>query len=823
MGPTFDGGDEVVGVAQGGERYEALFLPDVNNDDLQREGKPAVYYWVPRAVRIAMAGEGGGTPRRKFHLMHFVGVQTGDTHVGVSGTRETAGGVLAVTTTAAPPVAVLESAKQELIKRVRNQQRRFWGLWGNAQPQFAPTPVTSSKVSITNLSPRPDGTVPTETPTSTPTPTSGGTTPAPTGGGPAAPSGGGPPTGGPPRTDRDTRLMPTREQLLRSPRTLPFERDVNVSAIDPWYWDLQGQGPGPMDPGAEHAFSGLIGTLPTAILWQGFKGTYSPISVVQAYLIPVWSSNIRLKIRGDWDRVFQHFSAHATGRNFWFSGDIKAEFNNLRISGGITVELLIDGTAPGADKLEQEITKRIDLITERFMEMAKKRIFEPAPPEVTPAQASSGGGLLGSLFGFGGGFALKYRRDETQLNLSYDETRKFRYNRPHVISSSLEGFFEEIKADPDAERKYFTTLYLDDWDRKVTRIVKPVANFPDRSRHWAGDPVAFLSCQVGYPDTRGAVQWAANVFQSTDTGDTTKWTPAFAKKNASDVVNAPQEWTPDKTFIKRRVHFTEPLSALESPNDRVLVERNIMDIDPGENGTLTNDNTIEVRADSVGVLEVGPMQLGIALENVSQLVEVEFRVPGRTLDGAERPIVKFGWQFNDQETPRRLKIFTGDPQFLPRYDYRVTVTVKGSIFTKGMAWTGPWVEGGGNGPLVVTVPTPEEAVTRRSLLDEEAAVPAPVSTTPALPPPAPVGGGAAVGPPPSMGASRPPRTERDREMVSGYRLSGSQERERERMQPAMAPPGTRRTSREQRAEAEGTGTSAERLELVGGWTTTPPK
>ncbi len=807
MGPTADGGDEVVGVDEGGARYELLFQPDVMNDALQAEGKPARYYWLPRAVRIARRGEGGSGGQYKFHVLHFVGVQSSDTNVGVQGTRETAGGVFAVTTTTAPPVAVLESAKKELIRRLRGQQRRFWGLVNNVEPGFAPTPVTSSKLSITNLSPRPDGTVPVETPNP-------GAGPAPLTPGSA---GGGPPGG------RNDSMLRARRDVASSPRTIPYGRDVGGSALDPWYWDLQGQGPGPIDPAAEHAMSGLIGTLPTAILWQGFRGTYSPISVCHSFLIPLWSTNLRLKIRGSWDRVFQHFSAAAQGRYYWFSADIKAEFNSLRINGGITVELLIDGTAPGGDKLEQEINKRIDLIVDRFTEQAKQRIFDPAPPEVKPAEASNGGGLLGSLFGFGGGLALKYRRDETKLELSYDETRTFRYNKLHVVSSSLEGFFDEIKQDPDAERKYFTTLYLDDWDRKVTRIVKPVANWSDASRRWVGDPVAFLSAQIGYPDTRGSVQWAARVFQSTDTTDASKWTPAFAKKNASDVVNAPDGWTPDKTYIKRRVHFTEPPSALESPNDRVLVERNVMDLDSGENGTLTNDNTVEVRADSVGVLEVGPIALGVALENNAQIVEAEFEVPGRTLDGAERPVIRFRWEYANQDEPRRLKIFTGDPNFLPAYRYRVTVTVRGSIFTKGMSWTGEWTDGRGNGPLILNVPTPDDpGVTRRSLLEEEVA---PGEAAPIGPPPTGVGAPgrpaaparAAVGAPPGARATTGDRT------VSGYALNRTPAPDagasRAGMAPVAPPPRTTRRGRKERGNGEVQPESRDLALTTEGWHT----
>lgn len=823
MGPTFDGGEEVVGVDSDGQRYEILFLPDVKNDDLQREGKPAFFYWLPRAVRIARRGEGGQGGQSgdyKFRLMHFVGVQTGETHVGVTGTRETAGGVISVTTTTAPPLAALESAKQALIKRLQGDSRKFWAIRSNITPAFAPTPVSASRVQMTNLSPNADGSVPIETPTlpqpgnATIPPASGA---APAGGAaPAAGAAGPPGAAGAPRTEfgliRRSRadLITGRPFTARLDEKMRYERDVGGSALDPWYWGLQGNGPGPLDPAAEHAFSGLLGTLPTAILWQGFRGAYSPVSVVQSFLIPVWSTNIELTIRGNWERVFTHFSSNAKGKVFWFSADIKAEFNNLRINGGITVDLLIDGTAPGADKMQEEINKRIDLISEQFTTLAKQVIFQPAPT-VEPAQASTdNGGLLGGLFGFGAGMALKFRRDDTMVDLFYKERRQFRYNRLHVVSSTLEGFFDDLKRDPDAERKYFDTLYLDDWDRKVTRLVKPVASWPDPSQKWIGDPVAFLSCQVGYPDTRGAVQWAAHVFQSTDTGDMTNWVPAFAKKNAADVADAPADWTPDKAFVKRRVHLTEPPSALADANNRVFVERNTIDLDEGENGSLSNDNTIEVRADSVGVLEVGPLSLNVALADATQVVEVEFQAAGKTLDGNDRPVVRFSFKADDQDLPRRWKIFTGDPAFQVQYQYRVRVIVKGSIFTKGMEWIGPWMQGLGNGPLMVSVPTADDpGVTRRALAEDTAAAAGGIMPPPPTTVSIPIAAGgrpAVAGPPPAT------RTEKATATVGGYSLSAPKAGKKARTTgpTPVAPPPAARGERSNGEGEKGTG----RLELT---------
>jgi hypothetical protein len=480
---------------------------------------------------------------------------------------------------------------------------------------------------------------------------------------------------------------------------------------------IEGDGPGSLNPAGENAYVALCGSLPTAILWAGFHGSYSPVVVSETLNLKVWSETLHIHIHGDWDRVFSHFSAAAAGRAWWFSADIKAEFNNLRITGGITVDVEIDGTNPGADKMKEEVDKRIDLIVNKFTEEAKARIFDPAPPEVKPAEASSGGGVLTSLFGgFGGGFALKYRRDETKLVLDYNETRQERFNLSTTISSSLEGFYNEIKADPDAEHKYFTTLYLEDWDRKIAHNIKPVVNWPDPGRMWVGEPVAFIACQIGYPAATGDIQWTPHVFQSTDTNAGTTWQPAFAKKLASDVSNPPPGWAPDVSYIKRSIHFTEPPSETDNPYVRCFVEKNVVELDPDSNGTPTKDQNIEVRADSAGKLDVGPIGLGTLLEGPAQTVEVEFQADGKTDDGKDRPVTRFSFTANDQDKERYWTIFTGQPAFLPSYRYRVHVVVKGSLFTKGMEWWGAWQQTSGNGPLMVVVPTSDEAAQVRRLV-----------------------------------------------------------------------------------------------------------
>jgi len=678
VGPCFTGGfEEFVVNDENGEQYTILYLPDRNNDALQQENKAPVFYWIPGHVRLARFGDTGDY---KFRHIHFVGVLDEDMHVGVEGRSEVVGGLLSLTTTSRYPTSVLQQAEQQLLDKFRGSDERYWGWRTRVAPMFRIAPIRSNRTVVTNLSPGANGSAPVE---NVPTTTNGATG-----------------SGSPPGRNRS---MVRRADL--SQRVI-HGRAGNISNLDAWAFQLQGQGPA-STTGGENAFSGLMGALPSELIWAGFQGGASPIVVAQHLEIPVWSQEIYLKITGNWERIFQHFSGHANAEYLWFGADIKAEFNQLRINGDIQVEMAIDGTLPGADQMEEAINARIDLVLDRFMEQATQRIFEPAPPEVEPAEAPSGG-FLSRLFGVGsGGFALKYRRDETRLNLHYEETRYHRYLQPTVISSSFEGFYREFQRDPDAEKKYFIRLVLGHLSRKVTRILKPVCNWPDPSKDWVGEPVAFMSAEVGYPGPTGSKQWTARVFQSTDTTEETSWEPAFVRREEDEVANPPSDWDPDITYIRRRVHLTEPIGMSDNHFVKVDVEQNVVDLDP-EGGLPSTDTVIEVRADSVGKLEVGPIDIDVVLQDNTQVISVEFKPEGRKHDGSERSVVKFQWEYGDQDEPRYWEIFTGQLDYVPRYQYRVSVFVKGTLFSAGMAWTGSWVDGQGNGPMMVHVPRPDE-------------------------------------------------------------------------------------------------------------------
>jgi hypothetical protein len=716
VGPIFAGGFQHVKMGE----YELLYLPDLHNDQLQREGKPAVYYWMPAYVRIARQNVDTGD--YKFHMIHFVGVQSSNTTVGVSGTREVAGGVITFTTTAGPPAKELDASQQALLNAFRGNDDKFWGWRTSVAPTFRPMPVMAASTSLTNLSPQPNGATPASS--------------APRDVGSGAP--------------RDTRMALSVQPMIM-PRTVREGTDLS-SNLDPWFINLQGQGEGNINLLGETAYSGLMGSLPAAILWASFHGSTGAIVARQDYKLKFWAPLVEITIKGNWDRIYEHFSAAVSGHYLWASADIQAEINKMRINGTLNVDIQVDPTIPGADKMQADIDKKTDLVLQKFMDQAQKVIFEPPPPKVDPAQANSGKGPWGV------GLALKYRRDETKLNLYYHEKREMAYIQNQTISSSLSGFFDVIKADPDAEKKYFTTLYLDDWDTKVTRTVKPIVNWPDPSRKWVGEPVAFLSVQVGYPDVNGSLQWSGRMFQATDPPDLV-FQPAMAKKNLINIAKPPDGWQPDVTFVKRKVHFTEPPDESMYPFTRLFIEKQEVDLDPTPNGTPTNEINLEVRADSAGKLDVGPISLNVDLDSPKQIVEISFQCLGNDVNEQPRNITKFQWQFGDQTEPRYWAIYTGQIDFIPRFRYQVRVIIKGSLLSKGMEWTGPWVETNGNGPLMISVPTPEDpgVTVDRSFSESASTIPprppettTPASNVPTTPPPSKTSPSLPGTPPPAI-------------------------------------------------------------------------
>jgi hypothetical protein len=670
MGPTMAGGMQPI-VKDG---YEVVVTPDVANPELRREGQPEVFYYIPNQIRMARK-EGPDKGDWLFSMLRFAGAPSAGGNIGATEDEEVAGGVLTFTTTGALPDHVLQTVQDAIIAQYSQSEDYFWGIRSGQRAVFRPAIVTANTTTISNVSPTPRG---------LPSLGRGGT------------------RGG---SVVSARGIPPARDL---PATMTTRDAEAASNLDSWYWHMQGQGSGSIDPTGQNAFSALLGAYPAAICYAGFHGTGSPIVVIQNMKLKFWSPVVDLRIRGNWSKVFEHFSAHAQGRYLWASVDIKAELNRMRANGLIEVELKVDATIPGGEKIAEQIEKRSDLVYDKFMEQAKQYIF--GPPEKEEG-AEVQGKASSAISPWGAGLALKYRRDETNLELEYHEVRQFAHLQDHTVSSSLGGMFEAMQQEGEiAEKKYFPNVYLDDFNRKLTRVVRPVAAWKDKT-------VEFVTAEIAYVNTKGEKMWEGHIFgpPSAD-GSDDSWTYRVAQKTASDVANPPADWKPDITYIKRKVHLAEPPSELDDPYTRVQIDRNVIDLDPEPDGLPLNDTTLEVRADSAGRLAVGPIELGVVLTDRTQMVEAILEPTDDQGNPIGRPQVRFRWEYSDYDRDRIWMIFTGDPEFLPFYRYQVEVTVKGTLFEPGRAWKGPWVAAAGNGPVTLTIPRPSDpGVTARSL------------------------------------------------------------------------------------------------------------
>jgi hypothetical protein len=489
------------------------------------------------------------------------------------------------------------------------------------------------------------------------------------------------------------------ERSLLTKRGIRHDRDLrSTSNLDLWAVQLDGTGPGSIT-GGENAYGGLLGAIPSELVWAAMHGNASPFFVSQTLMIPMATPVVELTIKGHWKKIFDHFSAQATGGIAFFSADVSVELETLRRSGDIEVEMVVDQTVPGAEAIASQLEKTKSLVTEKFIELAKETIFAPVPPvEAAKARKKAGWWNLG--------VALKVVKKKEFVDLEYRESQVWKYNRQDVISSTLEGLRREIAGDEEASKKYFHLVSLGDLNRKLRRIVRPVANWRDPDIAWSGDPVSGLGIEFGYPNTRGEITWKGTQFAAAG-GNDQSWEPEWVQLTRDEVANPPSGWEPGRTLVRRKVILDQSTSALTDPMNRVIVERDVVDIDPAP--TFSDEMSVDIRADNAGVLEVGPIQLGVVLEGNTQVVEVSIRPLGRTHDGMEREVVKFSFTGDDQDQPRRLKIFTGDPTYEPAYEYQVRVITKGTLFSEGMEWGhGPdtWLTGLGNGPLTVSVPRP---------------------------------------------------------------------------------------------------------------------
>ena len=189
-----------------------------------------------------------------------------------------------------------------------------------------------------------------------------------------------------------------------------------------------------------------------------------------------------------------------------------------------------------------------------------------------------------------------------------------------------------------------------------------------------------------------------------------------ATKKKAEVANPPPAGSPTRPSSSASVHFNEPPNETRIRSCACPSRRTSWISTRAKTARRLNDINLEVRVDNVGAL-MWPRLPDADLENEKQIVEVTFQAEGQDARGERPPTREFSWKLADQTEPRFWMVFTGNPDYIPKYKYQVRVMVKGSIFTKGKEWIGPWQDASGNGPIMLSVPTPEDAgVTMKDLV-----------------------------------------------------------------------------------------------------------
>jgi hypothetical protein len=610
-----------------GKTYQLNIFADIFNEQLRRDGKPLQFYYLPDEPRLARNDNGD----YMFHFTKFAGVLTADDNIAVAspGQVEVAGGVVAFTSTLKIPDQVILAAIDQIRQSAKNDSKyRDDKLFslGDGNPEI-------------NL-----GVVPI--------------------------------------VDNVVTISNLTTENITDPNSQKPD--------DPWLWKMQGEGKGTINPVGNNAYTAMVGQYPAQIIESAFHGASSPIFVHNALKHKFYTGAFTASIHGDWNAIYNHFSADLKASYFFVKGDIQAAFNSAVKNGVITRKITIDNEILSPEK-EKQYEAQVDKVFDKFMEAAQKTIFDPAPPKIENAKAADTGAV-------GVSFALKIQHDETHLTLDFNEEIDETYIKDNVISAHLMGFYDVLKNDPSAEKKYFDTVHLDEGFRKIHVIASARAFWPDASGN-GGDPVEQLVLQVGYPDSTGAIVYKDSglFMENAAAPKSTTLAPAiWTKDNKSRIFifdfERQSNLPPDQVntiYVKRQVRYQER-SSVEIPNRTLTFPE-----------AKTTDHAIEVAADALGTLRVGPVQLDTKLDDRTKAM-VTFRKANRNPETLR-------FTSENLKDAQYFEAWTADPANALNWSYQVTIIIESKVAgLPAISYSGPEIPQVGSSPLIALVPQPPD-------------------------------------------------------------------------------------------------------------------
>jgi len=610
-----------------GNTYQLNIFPDLFNEDLRKAGKPLAFYYLPDSPRMAKYENGD----YMFHFTKFAGVLTADDNIAVAspGQVEVAGGVLAFTSTLKIPDSVLQNALDQLKHEIKNNPRY------NADKRFM---VGDADVEI-NL-----GVVPI--------------------------------------VDNVVSIANLSPENLSDPNTQKPD--------NPWLWKMQGEGKGTINPVGNNAYTSMLGQYPSQLVEAGFHGASSPIFVHNALKHKFYTGAFKASIHGDWSAIFNHFSTDLKASYFFVKGDIQLAFNSAVKDGTIKKSITMD-TEVLTPEQEKDYIAQVDKTFDKFLDIAQKTIFDPAPPKIENAKADDPGTV-------GVSFSMKFQHDESHLTLDFEEEINETYIKDNVISAHMMGFYEKLQDNKDTEKKYFDVVHLDEGFRKIHVIASARAFWPDEKGQ-GGDPVDKLVLQVGYPDSKGAIVYKDSGLFMKDLSSpkSTTLTPAIWTAANKDMIVifdfarqdnlAPEQQ--NIIYVKRQVRF-KIRPEVEIPNQTYIFDEE-----------KTTDHSIEVKADAPGRLIVGPVQLNTKLSD--KIVAMV------TFKKANRNPETLRFTFDNMNEPQYFEAWAMTPEDVLNWSYQVTMFLESAHpGIPSITYSGEEKKMAGSMPLIVEVPFPPE-------------------------------------------------------------------------------------------------------------------
>jgi hypothetical protein len=643
VGPVWTGQVVPIDVEDdAGNAYRVQWLPDKNNDLLREAGKPMHFYYLPDKPRLTTDEDG----HFQFHLQKFSGVMDPTKNIGEDGFSELTGGCLTFTSTLGMPKDVLNksfAALKEQLPEKQSQPLFFWRQRSSTPPVLAgPVALNSNRTVLHAL--RPEAAAGDEQPV-----------------GDGAPA----PNGNP----------------------------------DAWAFEIQGAGDGTVNVLGSNAFTVMLGNRPVQMLMASAESGTSQVTLENHIGYEIWTLVTEIKITGEWEHIYDHFSAHVKG-GWWFtSAEFKHEVNNMIQDQVITVEVNFGaGMVDAAQQATYE--KSADAIADQFMQqIAQKLTAAEGRSTTTAAEASPGSGevkFFGNVWRSASfGAAFNNRKDSFVGSISYTKKINKQIVRSDMLSSQMEGLFDELQSEEEAKDRYFSEVFFEEGFKKIHVVASANAHWPS-AEDGSGDPIHRMKLQVGYPDSRGNLTWksAARFKESAADPDFSEaatlagWTPdtkdrlyVFDFTRHDDLEDADQ------------IHLKKTVSLLESPKvatNEVAEEE------------ITNEHVVEVRAESGGRLRVGPIGIDMPLgeEDAQVTVLVHVRTPT-----FEEEVFEFSGGGAGDATEKFYTVWYTRPEDVEPYEYKVEVVVKGRRFgQRALRWEGDWTQDTGSGALIAAIP-----------------------------------------------------------------------------------------------------------------------